>query len=61
MYIYIYIYIGWDGLDIVPDLSNLNEDLIARRMFADLPEDEGATGIYIYIFVYICIIYIHIL
>mmetsp|Transcript_12783 Transcript_12783/g.12433 ORF Transcript_12783/g.12433 Transcript_12783/m.12433 type:complete len:414 (+) Transcript_12783:111-1352(+) len=39
--------IGWDGLDIVPDLSNLNEDLIARRMFADLPEDEGATDIVI--------------
>jgi hypothetical protein len=61
----IYLFLGWDGLDIVPDLSNLDEDLVARRMFADLPEDEGATGIlYICVYMYTCIymyiyIYIH--
>jgi hypothetical protein len=60
------LFLGWDGLDIVPDLSNLDEDLVARRMFSDLPEDEGATGIlYICVYMYTCIymyicIYIHI-
>jgi hypothetical protein len=36
--------LGWDGLDAIPDLSNLEEDFVAQRMQNDLPEDEGGTG-----------------
>ena len=38
--------LGWIGLDIVPDLSDLSQaqDQTVLRMAADLPEDEGATG-----------------
>ena len=38
--------LGWDGLEIVPDLSDLREEsgLVAKRMSMDLPDDEGATG-----------------
>ena len=43
--------LGWDGLEIVPDLSDLREEsgLVAKRMLLDLPDDEGATGEGIYI------------
>ena len=41
--------LGWDGLEIVPDLSDLREEsgLVAKRMLLDLPDDEGATGTFI--------------
>ena len=42
--------VGWIGLDIVPDLSDLSQaqDRTVSRMAADLPEDEGATGTALY-------------
>ena len=36
--------IGWDNFEIVPDLSNLQEEIVAKRMMEDLPEDEESTG-----------------
>ena len=36
--------IEWDNFEIVPDLSNLQEEIVAKRMMEDLPEDEESTG-----------------
>jgi len=35
----------WEGLTQVPDVGNLDDVELQRRMAADLPEDEGATDI----------------
>jgi hypothetical protein len=35
---------SWDNLASIPDVSNLDDSLLQRKMTADLPEDEEATG-----------------
>lgn len=35
---------SWENLASIPDVSNLDDSLLQRKMTADLPEDEEATG-----------------
>ena len=35
---------SWENLGSIPDVSNLDDSLLQRKMTADLPEDEEATG-----------------
>jgi len=35
---------SWDQLARVPDMSKLDDSLLQKKLTADLPEDEEATG-----------------
>lgn len=35
---------SWENLASIPDVSNLDDSLLQRKMTADLPEDDEATG-----------------
>jgi hypothetical protein len=35
---------SWENLANIPDVSNLDDSLLQRKMTADLSEDEEATG-----------------
>ena len=35
---------SWDDLKGIPDVGNLDDSLLQKKLTADLPDDEDATG-----------------
>ena len=36
--------IGWEDLDEIPDLADIDNQTIATKLLSDLPDDEESTG-----------------
>ena len=37
---------SWEDLEGIPDVGNLDNSLLQKKLTADLPDDEEATGQY---------------
>ena len=36
--------LGWENLNEVPDLADTEDDIMARKVLSDIPENEESTG-----------------